>query len=106
MKVQIETGQHLIIADEVGIESQGPDPYSLLLAALGASTVMHLQRHAEERGWKLEIEVFLARSQDAVRRRIRLEGNLTIEQQQELLREARNCPVHKMLAITVYDTLL
>ncbi len=105
-RVQINIGEHLIIADEPGVESQGPDPGSLLLASLGASTVIHLKQYAEERGWELEIEVVLTRGQDGVRRRIRLEGDLNTEQRQELFSAACNCPVYRMLAVTVRDTLL
>lgn len=106
MQVQIEAGQHLIIADEAGAESQGPDPCSLLLASLGASTAMHLREYAQERGWELELEVVLVKGSDGIRRRIRVEGNLSAEQRQELLSTARNCPVYKMLAVEVRDTLL
>lgn len=105
-RVQIHIGEHLIIADESDVESQGPDPSSLLLASLGASTVTHLKRYAEERGWEIDVEVVLARGQDGVRRRIRLEGDLNAAQRQELFSAARDCPVHKMLAVTVRDTLL
>lgn len=106
MRMQIEAGQHLIIADEPGAESQGPDPCSLLLASLGASTAMHLRGYAQERGWELELEVVLVKGLDGIRRRIRIEGNLSAEQRQELFSAARNCPIYKMLAVGVRDTLL
>lgn len=125
---QIQTGAHTIIADEpenAGGEDQGPDPYSLLLSALGACTSMTLQLYAKHKGWPLEeIEVVLTHTKqyaqdcqdcdtkigkiDEIRRRIHLKGNLTGEQRSRLLEIAAKCPVHRTLTgeIKVRDTLI
>ena len=128
MKAQIQMGEHNIIADEpvsAGGEDAGPDPYSLLLAALGACTSMTLHIYAKQKGWPLEeVEVVLTHAKqyaqdcqdcetkvgkvDEIRRRIRLEGALTPEQQARLLEIAAKCPVHRTLTgeIKIRDTLV
>ncbi len=49
-KNDIEIGKHHLIADEpreVGGEGQGPDPYGLLLASLGACISITLTLYAD-----------------------------------------------------------
>ncbi|MBI4851628.1 MAG: OsmC family protein [Acidobacteria bacterium] len=128
LKNQIQAGAHTIIADEpvnAGGEDEGPDPYSLLLSALGACTSMTLHLYARQKGWPLEeVEVILTHSKeyaqdcqdcetkvgrvDEIRRRIQLKGNLSQEQRQRLIEIAAKCPVHKTLMgeIKVRDTLV
>src|ERR1044071_4262950 len=63
LKQEIRAGQHKIIADEpreAGGTDEGPGPYELLLAALGACTAMTLQLYAHRKQWPLEkVEVSL-----------------------------------------------
>jgi putative redox protein len=128
LKNQIQAGAHTIIADEpinAGGEDQGPDPYSLLLSALGACTSMTLHLYARQKSWPLEeVEVTLVHNKqyaqdcadcetkvgkvDEIRRRIYLKGDLSEEQRQRLLEIAAKCPVHKTLMgeIKVRDTLV
>src|SRR6266542_2689673 len=60
---KIEAGRHHLTADEpkeAGGADQGPNPYELLLAALGACTSMTLHIYAKRQGWPLEaVEVEL-----------------------------------------------
>ena len=128
LKNQIQAGAHTLIADEpenAGGEDEGPDPYSLLLSALGACTSMTLHLYARQKGWLLEeVEVTLIHNKqyaqdcqdcetkvgkvDEIRRRIHLKGNLSEEQRQRLLEIAAKCPVHRTLMgeIKVRDTLI
>ena len=128
LKQTITAGNHSLTADEpllAGGQDSGPDPYSLLLAALGACTSMTLQIYARRKGWPLEkVEVSLRHSRihaedcedcqtkegriDRIERRISLTGELDDEQRARLLEIAARCPVHKTLTseISIKDSLV
>lgn len=113
---RITVGRHVLGADEpapAGLDS-GPNPYDLLLAALGACTSMTLRLYAERKGWPLDhVTVQLRHSRihaadcadcetstgmlDHIDRVIRLDGNLDDEQRRRLLQIAERCPVHRTL---------
>lgn len=117
LKQEITAGNHRLVADEpkeAGGSDEGPDPYSLLLAALGACTSMTLQLYAKRKGWPLEkVEVKLSHSRihaedcedchtkagnvSRIDRRISLTGPLSEEQKARLLEIAQHCPVHRTL---------
>jgi len=121
LKQQIIAGQHRLTADEpseVGGSDAGPDPYALLLAALGSCTAMTLQLYAKRKQWPLEkVEVSLKHSRihaadceecktnegkiERIDRFISLTGPLTDEQRARLLEIAEKCPVHKTLTAGV-----
>jgi putative redox protein len=125
---EITAGNHTLVADEpreAGGTDAGPDPYSLLLGALGACTSMTLQLYARRKGWPLEkVEVRLVHSrihaQDCldcksaqgyvsrIERHISLTGPLSDEQKARLLEIAQHCPVHKTLTseISIKDYLV
>jgi putative redox protein len=114
---QIEAGAHTLIADEplaAGGTDAGPDPYALLLAALGACTSMTVRMYAARKGWPLRdvfVELDIARVYaedcvhceepramvDRIRRRITLVGDLEAGQRLRLADIAKKCPVHKTL---------
>ncbi len=121
LKQEIVLGKHRIIADEPidgGGTDQGPDPYSLLLAALGACTSMTLKLYSKNKNWDLQaVHVNLTSEKihakdceecetkegkiDRITREITLEGNLTDEQQARLREIAKRCPVHRTLTSEV-----
>jgi putative redox protein len=117
LRQAISVGPHHLIADEPktsGGSDAGPDPYELLLSALGSCTNMTLRMYADRKKWPLkEIRVALTHSKDyttdcvnceqpaamldRIERRITLIGELSVEQRQRLLEIATLCPVHKSL---------
>jgi putative redox protein len=114
---QIETGRHVFAADEpvsAGGTDTGPDPYGLLLGALGACTSMTIRMYAARKQWPLHgISVRLRHAKtyaedckscedpkakiDRITREIELSGPLTAEQQSRLVEIANRCPVHRTL---------
>jgi uncharacterized OsmC-like protein len=114
---EISAGSHRLIADEpieAGGTDQGPGPYELLLASLGACTSMTVSLYARRKSWPLEaVQVRLTHSKvhaedcadcetrhgfiDEIGREISLVGSLTEEQRAKLLEIANKCPVHRTL---------
>ena len=110
-------GAHAFYADEpesLDGDDLGPDPYELLLWALGACTSMTVMMYARRQGWDLrDVRVHLHHERvhasdcescddpnarvDRIERVIALEGNLTAEQRRRLLAIAARCPVHRTL---------
>jgi uncharacterized OsmC-like protein len=121
LRQEIAAGPHTIFADEPSAEGgddSGPDPYELLLSALGACTSMTLLLYARRKGWSLEgVEVRLSHRRDYARdceecdqkpvqidlieRRITLRGALDDSQRVRLLEIAAKCPVHRTLTGTI-----
>jgi len=117
LRQRIEAGRHVLVADEsreAGGRDAGPDPYALLLAALGACTSMTLRLYADRKGWPLEgVSVRLDHERiyerdcaecetgegqiSRIRRVVALSGPLSAEQRARLLEIAERCPVHRTL---------
>jgi uncharacterized OsmC-like protein len=117
----ISVGPHGIQADEprdVGGNDEGPNPYELLLAALGACTSMTVRMYAERKQWPLQgVEVRLAHSRihaedcaecetkqgmlDRIDAEITFIGDLSDEQRHRLMEIANICPVHRTLVSEV-----
>ncbi|HTQ78769.1 MAG TPA: OsmC family protein [Thermoanaerobaculia bacterium] len=116
---EIVAGHHWLAADEplsvAGGTDQGPNPYELLLAALGACTSMTLQLYAARKKLPLEgVRVRLRHSRihaadcaacqtqegllTRLEREIELDGPLSPEERDLLLGIADRCPVHRTLA--------
>jgi len=111
---EIIVGRHRLSADEpvaAGGSGTGPNPYDLLLAALGACTSMTLRLYADHKQWPLErVAVHLSHQKihaadcetkegkiDMIEREIALAGPLDAAQRQRLLEIAEKCPVHRTL---------
>jgi len=114
----IDAGGHPLVADEpvsAGGCDQGPSPYQLLNAALGACTAMTLRMYADRKQWPLDgVRVHLDHAKvhasdcadcpegsssrvDVIEREITLSGALDDAQRQRLLEIADRCPVHRTL---------
>ena len=114
---EAKTEQHTIIIDEakdVGGDGKGPDPYDLLLTALGGCTSMTIMMYARRKEWPLEsVQVKLNHEKihateceecvteegklDQITKTIYLKGDLTQEQRERILEIADRCPVNKTL---------
>jgi len=113
----ILAGRHRLVADEpasVGGGDQGPTPYQLLAAALGACTAMTIRMVARRRKLALRhVAVDVSHEKrhaqdcedcendgariDVFRRAIRLEGDLSEAERAGLMQIADRCPVHRTL---------
>ena len=116
-EVSFPNGQKLISDEPVGVggEDAGPDPYSLLLAALGSCISMTVTLYARRKQWPLEQVIVKLRqnrvhSKDCqecaenfegyvhrIERSVTLVGDLTDEQRTRLQEISHKCPVHKTL---------
>jgi uncharacterized OsmC-like protein len=120
-RTQITAGAHTLIADEpkeAGGTDEGPSPYELLLAALGACTAMTLKMYVERKKLPItDVEVSLTfdrihiddcescvkeerlNNQEVqhISRLIYVTGDVTEEQKERLLYIAGRCPVHVTL---------
>jgi uncharacterized OsmC-like protein len=121
LQQDIQIGRHRLVADEpqaFGGADQGPSPYELLSAAIGACTSMTLRIYARAKGWPLQRVITTIRHDkihardcadcetkegriDRLEREIELEGPLDDVQRKRLLEIAERCPVHRTLSSEV-----
>jgi putative redox protein len=117
LQVNVIAGSHEFVADEpIGVgDDLGPNPYDLLLGALGACKVMTVQMYARRKKWPLKsVEVGLSTQKayardcedcdsdpnakvDIIQCQISFEGDLTPDQLQRLTEISERCPVHRTL---------
>ena len=112
----VRMGRHQLQADEPegAGDDTGPNPYDLLLAALGTCTSMTVRMYADRKGWPLEgVAVAVSHDRihakdcadcetaegmvDHIERVVELRGDLSDEQRDGLLKIADKCPVHRTL---------
>lgn len=116
-KQQVTAGRHRWIADEpvsVGGADAGPNPYDLLLAALGTCTTMTVRMYARRKKIPLQnVSVTLRHSRvhardceecesesgfiDRIDETLTLTGDLDPAIRERLLEISQRCPVHRTL---------
>ena len=116
-EVRYGENQRLLIDEpaSLGGDGAGPDPYTLLMAALGGCISMTVTLYARRKEWPLERVTVRLRQQrihardcaectestegfvHRIERAVRVEGDLTDEQRTRLQEIAHKCPVHKTL---------
>jgi putative redox protein len=116
-EVRYGAGQTFITDEplELGGEGAGPDPYTLLLAALGSCVSMTVTLYARRKGWPVErvsvrLRINRLHADDCadcvtrgdafvhrIERSVEIEGKLDEEQRARLQEIAHKCPVHRAL---------
>ena len=125
LRNEVTYGGHSLNTDEpvaAGGEDTGPDPYTLLLGALGSCISMTVTLYARRKAWPVERVTVRLRQQrihgkdcgeceekpegfvHRIERSVTIEGNLTEEQQARLQEIAHKCPVHKTLTSPIIIT--
>ena len=116
--VRYGSGQTFVTDEplDVGGEDAGPNPYTLILAALGTCISMTVTLYARRKQWPLEqVTVRLRQNRihakdcqecaqniegyvHRIERSVSFKGDLTEEQLTRLLEISHKCPVHKTLS--------
>ena len=116
---------HVFITDEpvaAGGEDAGPDPYTLVLGALGSCISMTVTLYARRKQWPLESVTVRLRQHrihgkdcqeclqqvegyvHRIERAVSFTGPLSDEQHARLQEIAHKCPVHKTLSSPIFIT--
>jgi putative redox protein len=116
---------HSFITDEprsAGGDDAGPDPYTLLLAALGSCISMTVSLYARRKQWPVESVTVRLRANrihakdckecddntegfiHRIERSVSVTGDLSDEQRARLQEIAHKCPVHKTLTSKIVIT--
>src|SRR5262249_8013614 len=118
---EISVGPHRYQSDEpldAGGRDAGPDPYELLLVALGSCVGVTLRMDADRKQWPLEsvrVELSWGRVHmadcadcengikftDGIEMELWLSGSLSESQRERLMDIANKCPVHRTLSAPV-----
>jgi putative redox protein len=115
---------HVMVTDEpvsAGGDDAGPDPYTLLLAALGSCISMTVRLYARRKSWPLTRVIVRLRQERThaadclecktkegyihrIQRSVTFSGDLDDEQRARLQEIAHKCPVHKTLSSEIVIT--
>ena len=114
-EVEIEGG-HTVVVDEpveAGGTATGPNPTRLLAPSHASGKAVTMEMYAKRKGWeigKVEVDVeteYEGSTPTSFAVALRLPGELSDEQREQLVAIAGKCPVHKVIAgetpVTVSD---
>ena len=102
-RVEIHVGAGpALVANGPEAAGEGPGPFDLLLASLGACTVVTLKQYAAARDWPVEavevdLNVVSRQSAKGAERIVSIQGPLDTDQREELLAAAEQSPVTLLL---------
>ena len=105
---------HTLVADiseAEGGDDTGPSPHDLYDAALGACKTLTVMWYARKKGIPVDdIQTLVERDDSGERSgvyrlttRLKVHGDLTDAQLQELLAVAQKCPVHKLMTVVTTE---
>ena len=105
---------HTLVADiseAEGGDDTGPSPHDLYDAALGACKTLTVMWYARKKGIPVDdIQTLVERDDSGersgvyrLRVSLKIHGNLTDAQLQELLAVAQKCPVHKLMTVVTTE---
>lgn len=117
-------GETFVTDEPVGVggDGAGPDPYTLVLAALGSCISMTTMLYARRKQWPVESVTVRLRQQrihgkdcqecenkpdsfvHRIERSVSFKGDLTSEQLTRLREISHKCPVHKTLTSPIIIT--
>ncbi|WP_423199534.1 MULTISPECIES: OsmC family protein [unclassified Cupriavidus] len=91
---------------EYGGDAAIPNPHDLLDSALAACTALTLQVYAKRKSYDLQAVRVTVRHEEAAGqyklvRTVEVEGELSPQVRDDLLRVANKCPVHKSLSAQI-----
>jgi putative redox protein len=126
LKNEVRYGDNqTFVTDEplfAGGEGAGPDPYNLVLAALGSCISMTVTLYARRKAWPLERVTVRLRQErihaadclectnsaegyvHRIQRLVTFEGNLDDAQKERLQEIAHKCPLHRTLTSEIVIT--
>lgn len=102
----ISNGKHTIVGDEPQGMDLGFSPTDLLLSSLAMCKVSTIRFAARKRGWEIgNVNATLSQEivkgengfETKVKVEIEIEGDISQEQKNELLKKADNCYIHRVL---------
>lgn len=113
--VELRANGHPVVSDEpegAGGTDRGASPFGLVVAGLGACTLITLRMYADRKGWpvtatRVEMTMTRERSGDRIERQIVVQGGLDDAQRERMLQIADKTPVTEVLrrALTIDSTI-
>jgi putative redox protein len=108
MRHEIHIGESMLTTDisaEEGGEASGPNPHDLYDAALGACMALTVlwyskRKHFPVKGIEVSVDRDSSQERVGVYRlstALAVTGELSAAQREEILRVARQCPIHKLM---------